>query len=69
MRRPGRKGTYPWEQMAVGDSFLIECDEADRVRRGNSAQNSARSFAKTRGLDWRFSFRQVEGGVRIWRVK
>lgn len=67
--RRGRPRLYPWEQLAVGDSFLVACEEGDKRKTLHRARNAAAMFAKRRGLDWRFSFRQVEGGIRIWRMK
>ena len=69
MPRPRRKREYPWEQMEVGDSFLLSCKSEDAAKVANRARSAADSFAKKRGLSWRFSFRHVEGGIRIWRTK
>lgn len=67
MPRPAQ--AYPWADMEVGDSFLLPCEPAEQNKVGNRARNAAASFAHKRKLDWRFSYRHVEGGVRIWRVK
>ena len=69
MPRPPRGHLYPWHDMEPGDSFLLPCEPAERERVGNRARNAGASFAKKRGLDWKFSIRSVEGGMRIWRVK
>ncbi len=56
---------YPFEEMEVGDSFLISGDEAVRKLRSAAAYHSRRSEAK-------YSVRSVsEGdsvGVRCWRI-
>ena len=59
---PFRKALkYPFEEMQVGDSFLVT-----DVKRENLAI-TARKYGKKAGKD--FLVREVEGGVRCWRVK
>jgi hypothetical protein len=71
----GRKPTYfPFEQMGVGDSFLIECDTDDK----KEVENWRRKLvvAKKRYLleaehdgtppSWKTGL--VAGGLRVWRV-
>lgn len=60
-KRPGRKPTYPFEQMHIGDSFFVKNGKARSLR--NSATNASRKSKH------RYAVRIVEGGVRIWRVK
>lgn len=67
MPRPPQK--YPWADMEVGDSFLAECAPGERGTVGNRLRNAAERFIEVRGLDWKFRYRSVEGGVRIWRVE
>ena len=53
---------YPFKDMNVGDSFLIEgCSKSER----NLALVSMKRF---NGL-WKAASRTVEGGIRIWRVQ
>ena len=61
-RGPGRprSGKYPFQQMEVGDSFLIS-----NVASNSVACISGR-WAKRTGF--KFSQRKVEGGYRVWRV-
>ena len=69
-RNSGRKPKYPFRKMKVGDSFFIlVADRACRSNIAGAARNSAnmaRIRDKTVG---RFSSRQVEGGVRVWRIE
>lgn len=55
---------YPWSQMEVGQSFMVESDDPkkamERVR--GAASNRARKHGET------FALRTVEGGVRVWRI-
>ena len=71
----GRKPTYfPFEQMEVGDSFLIECDTDDKKEVENWRRKL--SVAKKRYLleadhgdkppSWKTG--AVAGGLRVWRV-
>jgi hypothetical protein len=52
---------YPFNDMTVGDSFLIR--EPSMVKNVRSA---AWMYSKRHG--WRFSCRKVDGGWRVWRV-
>lgn len=64
----GRRPVYPWEDMAVGDSFLIEC-EVNPGTRGAKAVDAGRQWAIRQGRpDITFASRSVPGGVRVWRV-
>ncbi len=61
-----RVGRYPWNEMEVGDSFLVPCrDDEKRVVQTKlcGASSNRRKFGE------RYRAAQAEGGVRIWRVK
>lgn len=57
----------PWEELGIGDSFLIPCPDDDM--RLVTAARSMVSTARLRFPDLKLVSRRVEGGVRIWRVK
>lgn len=74
---PGRGrgvGTaFPFTDMEVGDSFMVETDPSDdtamenkllvrRVRQ--AALGAQRKYAPAR-----FTVRKVDGGVRVWRTE
>ena len=59
-----RKSSYPFGQMEVGDSFL-DRDAAKTI--SSRAYNAANIWGRNHGV--KFAGRQVEGGVRIWRVE
>lgn len=63
----GRRLTYPFADMNVGDSFEFEGDSKKRV----SAVNSARSWALRQKNNWLFvtTLYSKKGTVRIWRIK
>lgn len=60
---PGRKThpkeeIYPWKKMAVDDSFFVP----------NKTDISVRYHAARR-YGHKYRQRQVDGGVRIWRIE
>ncbi len=65
---------YPWPNMEVGDSFFVP-DGSPGISRVNNGQmvcyvaKTGDMWARSNRLDWKFSYRRVEGGYRIWRVK
>lgn len=58
-----RNGKYPWKQMAVGESFLVEVADGKRV---NSIRSGAQRMARI--LGHRFVTRREGAGLRVWRV-
>lgn len=72
---PNRDAKYPFNQMEVGQSFLVpltgEDNDVNRIRRRmNSACGTAqRRIRKTTGNEVRFTSRTVTEGVRVWRTK
>lgn len=55
---------YPWNEMDVGDSILIESQ--DKYKR-DAARLAAYSYGKRKNM--RFETRWEENGLRIWRTK
>jgi hypothetical protein len=68
----GRKPTeFPLDQMAVGDSFLIEMDDTTAKK---TVESWRRKFlvAKKRfneHFEGKFQTAVVEGGLRVWRTE
>ena len=60
----GRRSKYPFDSMAVGDSFFIS---AERSRKEYSRYGSTVGAA-TKRLNRKFTIRQVDGGFRVWRT-
>jgi hypothetical protein len=62
---PERHCKYPFEKLEIGDSFFI-C--GGKI---GSISSSKGQFIKTTaiGKDRQFTCRQIEGGVRVWRIK
>ena len=57
---PGRRSSYQFHTMRVGESMLVP------GKRISSVSSSAKSVGKR--LGWTFTAQTQDGGVRIWRV-
>lgn len=57
----GRTPTYPWEAMEVGDSFFVIDRKMENFR-------SSCEKASIRHMPKKFICRNVDGGVRAWRI-
>ena len=61
---PDGRASYPFEEMEVGDSFFIPCeDRKEANRRAANARN-----ASYRYVERKYMARLVDGGVRVWRT-
>lgn len=60
---PGAK--YPFEDMEIGDSFLVPCSKEDKRKKVSTVIGSSKrvSFMK-----FCSQYRPKEDGVRIWRI-
>ena len=56
---------YPWDKMKVGDSILVKCDKNDASKM-SAARNAAAIYGGRHQM--KFSTRNVEGGLRVWRT-
>jgi hypothetical protein len=54
--------TYPFEQMEVGDSFLIPCTDPKKISYIRAQLNGT----KKKYPDKVISTRKEEGGLRVW---
>jgi hypothetical protein len=63
-RRSGVSGAM--YQLEVGESFFVLCE--NRVRKQNTISTIGRDLAMKSGKPLKFTVRQVDGGVRIWRT-
>jgi hypothetical protein len=70
-RGPG--GQFPFTDMEVGDSFLVETDPAAEAEMANkllvrrvrqAALGAGRKYAPAK-----FTVRKVDNGVRVWRTE
>ena len=57
---PHKNTRYPFGVMKVGDSFFVEGGKS------NALSCAARLHARRHG--GKFTVRQVDGGVRVWRI-
>jgi len=60
-RISGKRRIYPFAEMEIGDSILI--NDKDRYKKARSA---ARSFSDRNGI--KLEYRVSEEGMRIWRT-
>ena len=51
---------YPYEEMEVGDSFVVPVEARQKVLNAN--------YRASRRLGWRFSTRTEGEQVRVWRT-
>ena len=52
--------TYPFAQMAIGDSFFVADISSSKLT------SAASYWAKRHGT--KFTVRAVDGGARVWRI-
>ena len=62
-RTKAKGGVYPYSQMQVGDSFLVNEDRNNLLI---YVCNKNRKAAKA--YNTKYTAKRVEGGVRVWRV-
>ena len=61
---PNYRAGLPWREMEIGDSFLIRCHPGEELkyrRRVSAVQQTNKHM--------RFAMRNVDGGLRVWRIK
>jgi hypothetical protein len=61
------KRRYPFKRMHVGDSFFVPCEPFELEDRWNSLTSCIRNATVKTGF--KFATRQVEGGLRVWRIR
>ena len=64
MPQPKNVVVYPYEDMEVGDSFVVNGDSRYLLA---TVCNRNGKYAKKLGM--RFTAKKVEGGVRVWRLE
>jgi hypothetical protein len=61
---------YPWPEMNVGDSVLIEADKGETLYNlKRKAGMAARYYGVKTGKGFRTLIDHESNGVRVWRVK
>lgn len=60
----GRQQTSTLQALAVGES--VYCTD---MRRAQSLRALSYYLVRSRGLDWKFTFRKMDRGWRIIRIK
>ena len=62
---PTIRGKYPFKDMKVGDSFLVEKPTVSK----HNVASALHSSAKKMGKDYKITVRREENGVRCWRTQ
>jgi hypothetical protein len=61
---------YPWHDMKVGESVLIEAEEGDSLfNLKRKVGPAARYFGEKTGRAFKTLLMREENGVRVWRTK
>ena len=60
---------YPWQHMNINDSIFVKCLKKDSAKMVVNLCTSSRNYCKKHKLKFKFHVRQVDGGVRAWRVE
>lgn len=55
---------YPFAEMSVGDSFLINGDASHQ-----KVATAAQKYGLAQGRNWKFSVRKTPDGYRCWRTQ
>ncbi len=58
---------FPIDKMEIGDSFLAH-DEKDRKKQATIA-TGLRNWINRKKNNWKFTVRQVDEGIRVWRIE
>lgn len=62
----GRPRAYPWYEMEIGQSFMVNCPDVESKRLANNLTSCKCNAAKKTGF--KYTMRKVKGGIRCWRV-
>lgn len=54
----GRPRIYPWDELEIGQSFFVP----------NKTSSEFTTTGGQRRRGWKFKIRNVDGGLRVWRV-
>ena len=61
---------YPWPDMKVGDSVLIQADEGERLYSLKRVIGpSSRYYGEKTGKQFKTLIDHDNNGVRVWRIK
>ncbi len=64
------KVNYPWPDMKVGESVLIEADEEEKLYNlKRKVGPSARYYGEKTGKKFKTLLEREKNGVRVWRLE
>lgn len=64
-----RQHKYPFRQMEIGMSFLVPKKEANGDMSRLMVRLSAAAHAAKKLNGFKFALRQMDDGVRVWRIQ
>jgi len=65
-----RQSKYkPLTKMKVNQSAFIECNKIDHKKEITKCRSLLDSYGRKQTPSYKYTFRTVEGGFRVWRVK
>lgn len=67
MPKAKAKLKYPFNEMQVGDSFEVPCTEEERKSLQIKLASSSGMYGRKHGA--KFTTRQSDNGIRIWRTE
>lgn len=62
----GRPRTYPWDELKVGQSFLVRCPKPEYARLIGSLTSCANNASRRTGF--KYALRWDKRGIRTWRI-
>ncbi len=65
-RGPQKK--YPFPEMGIGDSFSVPLNGETGVKVQSRVSNAAVSWGRRQHVKIKFTVRQLEDCVRVWRI-
>ena len=65
----GYRGMYPFEEMIVGDSFLVPASPNRLEKARGSVANASMNYSRRWNKGFKGATRTVTGGIRFWCVQ
>lgn len=65
----GKTKKYPFLELEVGDSFLIEFNGQTPTALQNKIVNNFSNYSRYHGTKYTSRIKRDEGGVRVWRIE
>lgn len=56
-------------KMKVGQSVFVECSKSEAKSESSKCRSYINSYGRKQNPIHKYSFRTVDGGFRVWRIK